>query len=81
LSISTSQSAALQKSIVVHRGDQSALGDPKVGAAPLFSRMDNTSQMKDVEIFYLLNPRTDQYLLDQMTQDDVSAIDEENSKL
>jgi hypothetical protein len=59
LSISTSQSAALQKSIIVHRSDHSALGDLKVGAAPLFSRMDNTSQMKDVEIFYLLNPRTD----------------------
>jgi len=43
--------------------------------------MDNTSQMKDVEIFYLLNPRTDQYLLDQMTQEDVAAIDEENSNL
>ncbi len=52
-----------------------------MGAAPLFSRMDNTSQLKDVEIFYLLNPRTDKYLLDQMSLEDVAAIDEENSKL
>ena len=60
LSISSSQSVALQKSIVVHRSDHSAPSDSKVGTAPLFSRIDNsTSQMKDVEIFYLLNPRTD----------------------
>ena len=60
LSISSSQSVALQKSIVVQRSDYSALNDSKVGTAPLISRIDNsTSQMKDVEIFYLLNPRTD----------------------
>ena len=81
LSISTIQSAALQKSIIVHRTDQNALGESKAGAAPLFSRMDNTSQLKDVEIFYLLNPRTDHSLIGQMTLDDVAAIDEENSKL
>lgn len=63
LSISTTQSAALQKSIIVHRTDQTAFGESKAGSAPLFSRMDNTSQMKDVEIFYLLNPRNDQSLL------------------
>ena len=48
--------------------------------SPLFSRLGGSSNSKDVEIFYLLNPRADKFM-DSMTFEDVKILDEENSKL